>query len=110
MHQELNPLYSWTPPSLKRHYEHLAKTTRPVLGNYATYPAVHWFSFYSLRSALATKGMDSVDWFDTAALRRGQRLPKRLIISLARAGGPLRCLDHPAFTGLQMIDIKHLEI
>src|SRR5262244_1029840 len=48
--QEYNlPLYSLYPAVLKRRYETLAVTTRPQIANFATYPAVHWFSFYSLK-------------------------------------------------------------
>jgi len=50
------PLYSWYPGFLKRRYERLAVTTRPELANYAKYPAVNWFTFYSLRDALVARG------------------------------------------------------
>jgi ubiquinone/menaquinone biosynthesis C-methylase UbiE len=50
------PLYSWYPGFLKRRYERLAVTTRPEVANYAKYPAVNWFTFYSLRKYLITRG------------------------------------------------------
>lgn len=50
------PLYSWYPGFLKRRYERLAVTTRPELANYAKYPAVNWFTFYSLRRELVARG------------------------------------------------------
>jgi len=50
------PLYSWYPGFLKRRYERLSLTTRPELANYAKYPAVNWFTFYSLRDALVARG------------------------------------------------------
>ncbi|MAT91294.1 MAG: hypothetical protein CME59_01705 [Halioglobus sp.] len=50
------PLYSWYPGFMKRRYERLAVTTRPEVANYAKYPAVHWFTFYSLRDALRKRG------------------------------------------------------
>lgn len=50
------PLYSWYPGFLKRRYERLAVTTKPEVANYAKYPAVHWFTFYSLRKALVARG------------------------------------------------------
>jgi len=50
------PLYSWYPGYVKRRYERLAVTTRPELANYAKYPAVNWFTFYSLRDALVARG------------------------------------------------------
>lgn len=50
------PFYSWYPGFLKRRYERLAVTTRPEVANYAKYPAVNWFTFYSLRKYLVTRG------------------------------------------------------
>jgi ubiquinone/menaquinone biosynthesis C-methylase UbiE len=62
------PLYSWYPARLKRHFETLAMTSRPDLANYATYPAVNWFNFYTLRSVLRGYGFDRFwDRFDMAA-------------------------------------------
>ncbi len=59
------PLYAWYPGRLKRHYETLARTTRPELANYATYPAVNWFTFRHLSEALRARGFDSfLDRFD----------------------------------------------
>ncbi len=49
--------YAWYPAAMKHYFEKLAKTTRPQLANFATYPAVNWFSFYSLRSALGVNSM-----------------------------------------------------
>jgi 2-polyprenyl-3-methyl-5-hydroxy-6-metoxy-1,4-benzoquinol methylase len=50
------PLYSWYPGFLKRRYERLAVTTRPEIANFAKYPAVNWFTFYSLRKELVARG------------------------------------------------------
>jgi 2-polyprenyl-6-hydroxyphenyl methylase/3-demethylubiquinone-9 3-methyltransferase len=66
------PLYSWYPAFLKRRYERLAVTTRPEVANYAKYPAVHWFTFYSLRNALRARGFDRfLDRLDMIVLRIG---------------------------------------
>ena len=63
--QEFNlPLYSWYPGFIKRRYEHLAVTTRPEIANYCKYPAVNWFSFYSLAAYLRKHGFRSLDRFD----------------------------------------------
>jgi len=59
------PFYSWYPPFLKHYYERLALTTRPEIVQYAKYPAVNWFSFYSLRKYLAARGYRCLDRFDT---------------------------------------------
>ena len=64
------PLYSWYPGFLKRRYERLAVTTRPELANYAKYPAVNWFTFYSLRRALRQRGFSRfLDRLDMIELR-----------------------------------------
>jgi ubiquinone/menaquinone biosynthesis C-methylase UbiE len=86
------PLYSWYPAPLKRHYEKLSTTTRPELVNHATYPAIHWFSFYGLRRELQKRGfdrcLDRFDCIDTSA--RGAAA--RSIVGAVRALPPLRLL------------------
>lgn len=69
--QEFNlPFYSWYPAPLKRYCEHLATTTQPNLVNFAKYPAVNWFSFYSLRTVLAGLGFRCMDRFDLIDLAK----------------------------------------
>lgn len=51
------PLYSWYPAFIKRRCEKLARTTKPEWANYATYPAVNWFSYWSLKKYLGSRGM-----------------------------------------------------
>ncbi|SRR6056297_297906 len=64
------PLYSWYPGRVKRRFERLAVTTRPQVANYAKYPAVNWFTYYSLREALQARGFDRfLDRLDMIALR-----------------------------------------
>jgi ubiquinone/menaquinone biosynthesis C-methylase UbiE len=64
------PLYSWYPGFLKKRYERLAVTTRPELANYAKYPAVNWFTYYSLRSALIDRGfLRFLDRMDMMAIQ-----------------------------------------
>jgi 2-polyprenyl-3-methyl-5-hydroxy-6-metoxy-1,4-benzoquinol methylase len=58
------PLYSWYPSPLKRYCERLAMTTRPAIADFAKYPAVNWFSFYSLRDYLQPLGFHCLDRFD----------------------------------------------
>lgn len=90
------PLYSWYPPALKRHYEQLARTTRPELANYATYPAVNWFSFYGLRRHLADHGYARIlDRFDMAACRGSGPL-RDAVIAMIRLLPPLRFAGHVA--------------
>ncbi|MDJ0909460.1 MAG: class I SAM-dependent methyltransferase [Woeseiaceae bacterium] len=87
------PLYSWYPAPLKRHYEKLAVTTRPELVNHAKFPAVHWFSFYSLRRAFAELGMSTQDRFDAMNIDSKGAL-HRVLIPAIRALPPLRFLAH----------------
>ncbi|MCG5517204.1 class I SAM-dependent methyltransferase [Ectothiorhodospira sp. 9100] len=86
------PLYSWYPASLKRRYEHLAVTTRPELANYATYPAVNWFTYYQLRDHLKGLGMESSDRFDN--MERGHSRVRHLALSAIRVAPPIRWLAH----------------
>jgi len=65
------PLYAWYPAFMKRHYERLAVTTRPEVANYAKYPAVNWFTFYSLRSALRARGFNR--FLDRLDMKRQDR-------------------------------------
>ena len=60
------PMYSWFPPALKRHYEKLSVTTRPELVNHAKYPAVNWFTPYSLKNYLRQIGMNAFDHFEVS--------------------------------------------
>jgi 2-polyprenyl-3-methyl-5-hydroxy-6-metoxy-1,4-benzoquinol methylase len=60
------PLYSWYPERLKRHFVKLAQTTRPELARYARYPAVNWFTWYSLAASLRQRGFVAVDRFDVS--------------------------------------------
>lgn len=92
--EEFNlPLYSWYPGFLKRKYEHLAVTTRPEIANHAKYPAVNWFSFYSLASYLEKRGFRCLDRFDVIDTEHLGTVQK-LAITMARAIAPLRFAGH----------------
>lgn len=94
--QEFNlPLYSWYPSALKRRCEQLAASSRPGLANYASYPAVNWFTFYGLQSSLAARGCRSLDRFDLVDLS-DKRSAKRIIIHAVRRIRALRWLAHVA--------------
>ena len=86
------PLYSWYPAALKHHFERLAVTTRPELVSHATYPAINWFTFYSLRRALQAYGfepvLDRFDLIDTAS----QGGITRCALAMVRAVAALRWL------------------
>jgi 2-polyprenyl-6-hydroxyphenyl methylase/3-demethylubiquinone-9 3-methyltransferase len=94
--QEFNlPLYSWYPNVLKRHFEHRAVTDWPELVNYAKYPAVNWFSFYSLKKYLAERGFRSFDRFDLID-DTGKSGFQHLALNAIKALPPLRLLAHMA--------------
>jgi 2-polyprenyl-3-methyl-5-hydroxy-6-metoxy-1,4-benzoquinol methylase len=92
--QEFNLVgYSWYPALVKRYVEHLAMTTQPQLANFATYPAVNWFSFYQLRDELAPLGLTSLDRFDT--VDDSQKSPlAQTILRTIRLLPPVRFLAH----------------
>lgn len=92
--QEFNlPLYSWYPPFLKRYYEQRAMTDRPELANYAKYPAVNWFSPYSLKAYLEPRGFVCLDRFDLIDLN-GKSTWTYLAVSMMRRASIFRFLGH----------------
>lgn len=99
------PLYSWYPGVVKRHYEHLARTSRPELASYATYPAVNWFSFYGLRRELRRRGFecrDRFDLIDETKKRRG----KAIALATVRRVPPARWLAHTTTASTWIFAVK----
>ncbi len=85
------PLYSWYPGPLKKHCEKLAVTTKPHYANYATYPAVNWFTYYGLRREFRNRKLDSLgrpELLDIKTHSGFRKLVTRTIRSLA----PIRFL------------------
>lgn len=87
------PLYSWYPNVAKQYLVKLARTTHPKIANYATYPAVNWFTFYGLRRFLDQRGFDCLDRFDQAILLK-TGTSARIILYLIRNIPLLRLLGH----------------
>jgi 2-polyprenyl-6-hydroxyphenyl methylase/3-demethylubiquinone-9 3-methyltransferase len=87
------PLYSWYPGFLKRKYERLAVSTRPDIANYCKYPAVNWFSVYSLKKFLEKRGFRCMDRFDLMETKDKGALLK-LAVALIRVLPPLRFIAH----------------
>jgi hypothetical protein len=58
------PAYSWYPSRLKKYCEKLSTTTHRHWVQHATFPAVHWFTFYQLRDYLNARGVTASDRFD----------------------------------------------
>lgn len=87
------PAYGWYPAPLKRHFERLAVTSRPDLVNFATYPAVNWFTPYQLRRHLGALGFCAWDHFDCIETAQRHAMA-RFAIAAIRALPPLRWLAH----------------
>jgi len=104
--QEFNlPLYSWYPGPLKRYCERLAVTTHPALASYAKYPAVHWFSFYSLRDYLKPLGFECLDRFDLID-PTGKATLAQTVIRAVRAVPLLRFLGQVATPSTYLVAVK----
>jgi 2-polyprenyl-6-hydroxyphenyl methylase/3-demethylubiquinone-9 3-methyltransferase len=103
------PVYSWYPDRVKRHFENLAVTTRPDLANYATYPAVNWFTFYSLRDALASYGFSCMDRFEV--MDTGTKaLPLQLAVAVIKKVPVLKWLAQIASQGSLVLALKEREL
>jgi ubiquinone/menaquinone biosynthesis C-methylase UbiE len=77
------PFYSWWPELLKRHVVQLARRY-PALVNYSTSPALHWFSYFKLRTYLQKRGFAVHDRFDCMDLRVAgfaKKLARRVALS-----------------------------
>jgi 2-polyprenyl-6-hydroxyphenyl methylase/3-demethylubiquinone-9 3-methyltransferase len=99
------PLYAWYPGPLKRYFERLAVTTRPRLANFAKYPAVNWFSFYSLRTALTKLGFHCMDRFDVMDLSEKGTIGN-LIVAAIRTIPLCRFLAHVMTPGTIVVAVK----
>ncbi len=99
------PFYSWYPNVLKKYYERLAITSRPDIANYAKYPAVNWFSYYTLRSELTKLGLSSYDRFDIMEIN-GRKNYQKNIIKMIRRNSFLRFIGHLLTPYLIMVAIK----
>lgn len=86
------PAYSWYPASLKKHCERLAVTTRKHWVQYASFPAVHWFSFYQLRDHLNARGVTAKDRFDF--IETGESSLRGALLAAIGASRPLRFFAH----------------
>lgn len=99
------PLYSWYPKQLKGHFEQLASTTRPDLVNYATYPAVNWFTFYGLRKELIARGLNSMDRFDVMDFSN-KNIAQKIIVMIIRSSSPARWFGHLLSRYTMVVAIK----
>ena len=86
------PLYSWYPAALKRRCERMSVTTHRHWVQYATFPAVHWFSFYQLRDYLDERGFGARDRFD--AIDVGASKLRAAVVGALRRSSALRFVGH----------------
>jgi 2-polyprenyl-3-methyl-5-hydroxy-6-metoxy-1,4-benzoquinol methylase len=87
------PLYSWYPRRLKQYVVRRASSDAPQWANYASFPAVHWFNPYRLKSFLAAHGVRGLDRFDLIDVS-GRSRGARLLVGGIRRLPPLRFLGH----------------
>ena len=100
------PGYSWYPAPLKRHFVEKSLSDRRDLANYATYPALHWLTYYSLRSKLKQCGFNEFyDRYDLS-LARGAAGKKGLVYKLVTSTAMTRFLAYFTNTGSTIIAIK----
>ncbi len=99
------PGYSWYPAPLKKHFEQLAVTTYPALANYAKFPAVNWFTPYSLKAELARDGFTCLDRFDLVNTSNKTGLAKLLVRSV-RAVPLLRWFGFLCTPGTLLLCVK----
>jgi 2-polyprenyl-6-hydroxyphenyl methylase/3-demethylubiquinone-9 3-methyltransferase len=86
------PLYSWYPARLKKHCEKLAVTTHGHWVQHASFPAVHWFTFYQLRDYLDARGVSARDRFDIMETK-GSAL-RTAAVTAVRRSAAVRFLGH----------------
>lgn len=93
-HEFQLPLYSWYPGWLKRRYERLAVTTRPEIANYAKYPAVNWFTYYSLARELRRRRLHTFDRFELMRPANTESAVKRALLRVMKSAKVLRVIGH----------------
>lgn len=98
------PLYSWYPAPVKRRCVQLALTKHPEWVSHAKYPAIHWFSPYSLGRVLSRLGLEVLDRFDLIALHSEGRRQK--VARVIRAMPPLKFLGHVMTPYTQLVGRK----
>ncbi len=99
------PGYSWYPAFLKTRYVQRARTTNPELVNFATYPAVHWFSPYGLSRFLGRRGVRALDRFDLIDLG-SKGIVAWLAVAAIQALPPLRFIGHVLTPSTVLIGVR----
>ena len=76
-------------------------TTRPELVSHATYPAVNWFTNYSLAKELHKRGIAAKDRFDIKVYKE-KSLLKRLLLNAINHIGPIKFIAY-VFTPYSLV-------
>jgi 2-polyprenyl-6-hydroxyphenyl methylase/3-demethylubiquinone-9 3-methyltransferase len=100
------PGYSWYPAWVKRRIVARSLTTHRRWVNYASYPALHWFSPYGLSRFLSDRDVKALDRFDLIDLESKSPVA-RLIVGLVRAVPPIRLLGHIATPSTTLVGLKN---
>ena len=101
------PLYSWYPAPIKRRLEKLSVTTKRHWVNYTEYPAVNWFSFYSLNKYLKEKGFLCKDRFDVIVETSEKGSIKNIIARIICSNPIFRWMGHVATPSTVIIAVKN---
>lgn len=99
------PLYSWYPGWVKKRFVQRAMTDSPQLANFASYPAVHWFSPYRLKRFLENLSVEALDRFDVVDLGAQSQLG-RLALYCIRGVRLLRLIGHVLTPSTVLIGFK----
>ncbi len=105
-HEFTLPLYSWYPAPIKKYCEKLAVTSHPQIVNYAKYPAVHWLTFFQLKTFLREKGLQALDCFDIMNMEDRPFVVKAMRGVIVRVL-PVRWLAHVATPYTVVIGVKN---
>lgn len=100
------PAYSWYPSALKKVCERKAVTTHGHWVQYASYPAVHWFSFYELRDYLDARGFTAQDRFDV--MDAGTSGLRAAVVGAVRKWAPLRFIGQVLTPYTMLVGIRRL--
>jgi ubiquinone/menaquinone biosynthesis C-methylase UbiE len=99
------PLYSWYPSFVKRRCERLSVTTHREWVSHASYPAVHWFTFWQLKDFLTKKGLTCFDRFDLAEAD-ATSAHRRVAFRLIRRFSTLRVAAYVLVAGTIVVGAK----
>jgi 2-polyprenyl-6-hydroxyphenyl methylase/3-demethylubiquinone-9 3-methyltransferase len=102
------PVYSWWPRPIKRIVEALARGPLPALANYTSFPAINWFSYFTLRRSLERRGLLVSDRFDCMNPQRVSRL-KWLVRRLAISSDIGRWISYLSIEALVVLATRPFE-